>query len=91
MNKYYPVEPVNIHLKSLINIILGKKLGNYHKKKGKDKLLIFCGYGERVIPIYGRHSLDDINYTPTYFINCCYYQTKLLLYSVASHMQFLKY
>ena len=31
----------------------GEKLGNYHQKKGKGKLPIFCGNEERVIPIYG--------------------------------------
>ena len=29
-------------------------MGNYHQKKGKGKLPIFCGNRERVIPVYGR-------------------------------------
>ena len=33
INRYYPGEPVNIHMQSLINIIQGKKLGNYHQKR----------------------------------------------------------
>ena len=31
-------------------------MGNYHKKKGKGKLPIFCGNGEPVIPVYARWS-----------------------------------
>ena len=27
-------------------------MGNYHQKRGKGKLPIFCGNGEPVIPIY---------------------------------------
>ena len=27
-------------------------MGNYHQKKGKGKLPLFCGNGERVIPIF---------------------------------------
>ena len=27
-------------------------MGNYHQKKGKGKLPLFCCNGERVIPIY---------------------------------------
>ena len=32
----------------------GEQLGNYHKKKGKGKLPLFCGKVERAIPIYGQ-------------------------------------
>ena len=51
MNKYYPGEPVNIHIQSLINIVL---VNNWviTTKKGKGKIPIFCGNEERVIPIY---------------------------------------
>ena len=54
--KYYPGEPVNIQIQSLINII---KENNREitAKKGKDELPLFCGNVERVIPIYGGHSL----------------------------------
>ena len=31
-------------------------MGNYHQKKGKGKLPIFCGNGEPVIPVYARWS-----------------------------------
>ena len=55
MNKYYPGEPVNIHIQSLINIILEKNWV-ITTKKGKGKLPIFCGNGERVIPIYASQS-----------------------------------
>ena len=51
MNKYYPVEPVNIHIESLINIILENNWV-ITTKKGKGKLLIFCGNVERLIHIY---------------------------------------
>ena len=30
-------------------------MGRYHQKKGKGKLPIFCGNGERVNPVYARH------------------------------------
>ena len=30
----------------------GEQLDNYPPKKGKGKLPLFCGYAERVIPIY---------------------------------------
>ena len=33
INRYYPGEPVNINIQSLINIILKKKMGNYHQKR----------------------------------------------------------
>ena len=54
MKKYYPGEPVNIHIQSLINIIQGT-FGYLPPKKGKGKLTLFCGNGELAIPIsYGR-------------------------------------
>ena len=51
MKKYYPGEPVYIHIQSLINIIQEKNWV-ITTKKGKGKLPLFCGNGERVIPIY---------------------------------------
>ena len=50
INRYYPGEPINIHIQSLINIT------QYNNrvittKKGKCKLPWFCGNGEQVIPI----------------------------------------
>ena len=51
MNKYYPGEPVDIHIKSLINIILENNRV-ITIKNGKGKLPIFFGNRERVIPIY---------------------------------------
>ena len=51
INIYYPGEPVNIHIQSLINII---QENNWviTTKKGKGKLPLFCGNGEQVNPIY---------------------------------------
>ena len=51
MKKYYPGEPVNIHIKLLINII---QENNWLMitKKWKGKLPLFFRNGERVIPIY---------------------------------------
>ena len=48
---YYLGEPVNIHIQSLINIMLEKNWV-ITTKKDKGKLTLFCGSGERVIPIY---------------------------------------
>ena len=54
MNKYYPDEPVNIHIQSLLNIMQeNNRLIN--AKKGKGKLPSFCGNGEGVIIIYEEH------------------------------------
>ena len=46
INIYDPGEPVNIHTQSLINII---QENNWviTTKKGKGKLPLFCGNGER--------------------------------------------
>ena len=54
INIYYPGEPVNIHIQSLINII---QENNWvvTTKKGKGKLPIFHGNGVRVNPIYASH------------------------------------
>ena len=49
--KYYPDEPVNIHIQSLINIIQEKNWA-ITTKKGKGKLPLFCGNIERLIPVY---------------------------------------
>ena len=51
MKKYYPGEPVNIHMQLLINIIQDKNRV-INKKKCKGKLTLFCGNIEWVIPIY---------------------------------------
>ena len=51
INIYYPGEPVNIHIQSLINIIQEKKRA-INTKKVKGKLPIFCNNGEQVNPIY---------------------------------------
>ena len=34
----------------------GEQLVNYHKKKGKGKLPLFCGNVEQVIPIYANRN-----------------------------------
>ena len=51
INIYYPGEPVNIHIQSLINIT---QENNWvlPPKKGKGKLPLFRGNGERINPIY---------------------------------------
>ena len=51
MNKYYPGEPVNIFIQSLINIILEKNWV-ITTDKGKGKLPILFGNGEQVIFVY---------------------------------------
>ena len=63
MNKYYPGEPVNIHIQSLINII---QENNWviTKKKGKGKLPLFRGNVEQVIPIYGSNHKFHTDLTP---------------------------
>ena len=66
MKKYYPGEPVNIHIKSLINILLDNNWV-ITAKKGKGKLPIFCGNGKRVIPIYSDHSLTLVKPHQTSF------------------------
>ena len=53
--KYYPGEPVNIHIQSLINIIQ-ERYWVIATKKGKGKLPLFWGHLERVIPIYDDRS-----------------------------------
>ena len=57
MNKYYQCQPINIRVKSLINIIQEKNWV-IAAKKGKGKLPLFCGNGERVIPIYAAAELS---------------------------------
>ena len=53
MNKYYPGEPFNIHIQSLINNMQDNNWVITIFKKCKGKLPLFCGTGEQVIPIYG--------------------------------------
>ena len=54
INKYYPDELVNKNIQSLINIFR-RIIGLLPPKKGKGKLPLFHGNGERVIPIYGAY------------------------------------
>ena len=54
--KCYTGEPFNIHIQPLINIILDNNWG-IATKKGKGKLPLFCGDGERIILIYGTRYL----------------------------------
>ena len=51
INIYYPGEPVNIHIQSLIKITQEKNWV-ITTKKGKGKLPLFRGNGERVNHIY---------------------------------------
>ena len=52
INIYSPGKPVNIHIQSLINIIQDNNRV-ITTKKGKGKLPLFFGNGERVNPICG--------------------------------------
>ena len=52
MNKYYPGEPINIHIQSLINS-MQENNRVIIIKKGKGELPLFHGNGERVITTYG--------------------------------------
>ena len=63
MNKYYPGKPVNIYIQSLINIVQENNRV-ITTKKGKGKLPLFLGNGERVIPIYDPHELTWSLWTP---------------------------
>ena len=54
MNKYDPVEPINIHIQPLMNI-MQEKNRLITTKKGKGKLPLFRGNGEQVIPIYSHN------------------------------------
>ena len=69
MNKYYPGEPVNIHIQSLINIILENNWA-ITTKKGKGKLPIFCGNGDRVIPIYVPRASLNLSFSERAFKYC---------------------
>ena len=51
MNKYYPVEPENIHIQSLIHIIQENNRVNI-TNKGKGKLPLFSANAEQEITIY---------------------------------------
>ena len=50
-NKYYPGEPVNIHVQQLINIIQENNRLITTKKRVRVNLPFFSGNRERVIPI----------------------------------------
>ena len=52
--KYYPGETVNIHIRSLINIIQDKNWV-ITTKKVKGKLPLFSGNGEQIIPFYANN------------------------------------
>ena len=56
MNKYYPVDPVNIHIQSLMNNMQDNNRV-VTIKKGKRKLTTFFGNGEGVISIYAQASM----------------------------------
>ena len=51
MEKYYPGEPVNIHIQLLITIIQDNNRV-ITTKKVRGKLTLFCGNVGRLIPIY---------------------------------------
>ena len=54
MKKNYSGGPVNIYIKSLINIIQ-EKSWLITTKNGKGKFPLFCGGVERVITVYAMH------------------------------------
>ena len=58
IHRYYPGEPVNIHMQSLINVVQDNNW-LITTKKGKGKLPLFCGNGERVNPIYAWYILSS--------------------------------
>ena len=63
--KYYPDEPVNIHIQLLINIIQDTNWV-ITTKKGKGKLQLFCGNLDLVITIYGEEgSANKLAIIPT--------------------------
>ena len=65
MNKYYPGEPVNIHIQSRINII---QENNWviATKNGKGKVPLFCGNVEWVIPINGQKGTKEQTLRPSW-------------------------
>ena len=68
INIYYPGKPVNIHIQSLINIIQENNRV-ITTKKGKGKLPLFCGNGERLIPIYDRYHETNKIILTVYYCN----------------------
>ena len=50
--KYYPGEPVTIHIRSLINMTQEENC-LITTKRGRGELSLFCGNREWVIPFYG--------------------------------------
>ena len=59
MNKYFPVEPVNIQIQSLINMM---QESNWviTTKTSNGKLLLFCGNVERLITTYGVQTVISV-------------------------------
>ena len=51
--KYHPGEPFNINIQSS-TCIIQENNRLIKTKKGKRKLPLLCGNGERLIPIYGK-------------------------------------
>ena len=58
---YYPSDPVNVNIQYLLSTVQEKNWV-LSTKKWKDKLPLFCGNGERVIPIdvWGKEVVDKI-------------------------------
>ena len=71
MKKYYPYEPVNIHIQPLINIIQEENL-IITTKRGKGKLPFLFGNEERVIYIYDGRDGFDLTTPPTFIDLSCY-------------------
>ena len=70
MKKYYPGEPVNIHIESL-KILSGRTIGYLPPKEGKGKLPLFCGKGERLMTIYAMNGIiyqTPVNHVDVTFI-----------------------
>ena len=47
MNKYYPGEPLNIHIKIINKYYPGQQLGNYHQKRVRVNYHYFVVMGNR--------------------------------------------
>ena len=56
----------------------GEKLVNYQQKKGKGKLPLFCGNGERVIPIYDTHKWHKIDWKVILITTISFYNSLLI-------------
>ena len=78
MNKYYPVEPVNIHIQSFINIMQDNNR-LITMKNGKGKLTLFLGNIKWVIPIYASW----------YSLHCVLYNSRTNMCLLPVHINYI--